>query len=180
MINLFLYKIRLKDINSPKTIKKNYFKVYKEVENLFFSENNLEVKYSISGKPLLENNFISISHSGSYLLIALSDENIGINIEKYSNNDEYVKKILRKNEKSTLTEQQIVEKFTFIESFVKYNDYSLLECLRNISTSNEGYKFYETKISLQTEYIDIDDFKCSVVSKNKQKLNLIKCNYYES
>ncbi|MDY2728435.1 MAG: hypothetical protein SOV26_05565 [Candidatus Onthovivens sp.] len=180
MINLFLYKIHLKDINSPKTIKKSYFKVYKEVENLFFSENNLEVKYSSSGKPLLENNFISISHSGSYLLIALSDENIGIDIEKYSNIGEYVKKILRKNEKSILTEQQLVEKFTFIESFVKYNDYSLLECLRNISTSNEGYKFYKTKISLQTEYIDIDDFKCSVVSKNKQKLNLIKYNYYES
>ena len=61
MVNLFLYKIRLKDINSPKTIKKNYFKVYKEVEDVFFSENNLEVKYSSSGKPLLENKFISIS-----------------------------------------------------------------------------------------------------------------------
>ena len=54
--------------------------------NVFFKINGSfckEIKYLKNGKPTIENGFISISHSGTWLGIIYSKDNeVGIDLEK--------------------------------------------------------------------------------------------------
>ena len=47
----------------------------------FYNKNISEIQKTPKGKPILENLFISISHTKNILVIAFSEKNIGIDIE---------------------------------------------------------------------------------------------------
>jgi 4'-phosphopantetheinyl transferase len=76
-----------------------------------FPEQHISLKYDEHGKPYLENcsEFISISHSRNLLALALSSNNVGIDIEMISDKAEKVKhKFLKFHELNETIDAQLI------------------------------------------------------------------------
>ena len=73
----------LKLLNQKKSeIQKKQFLAIRNVFKLLSIEDN-EVKYDKVGKPIFsQNKILSISHSGNYAAVIISDQSVGIDIEK--------------------------------------------------------------------------------------------------
>ena len=75
------YSIKL--LNQKKSeIQKKQFLAIRNIFKLLSIEDN-EVKYDKVGKPIFsQNKILSISHSGNYAAVIISDQSVGIDIEK--------------------------------------------------------------------------------------------------
>ena len=75
------YSIKL--LNQKKSeIQKKQFLAIRNIFKLLFIEDN-EVKYDKVGRPIFsQNKILSISHSGNYAAVIISDQSVGIDIEK--------------------------------------------------------------------------------------------------
>ena len=75
----------LKLLNQKKSeIQKKQFLAIRNIFKLLSIEDN-EVKYDKVGKPIFsQNKTLSISHSGNYAAVIISDHTVGIDIEKIS------------------------------------------------------------------------------------------------
>ena len=73
----------LKLLNQKKSeIQKKQFLAIRNIFKLLSIEDN-EVKYDKVGKPIFsQNKILSISHSGNYAAVIISDQSVGIDIEK--------------------------------------------------------------------------------------------------
>ena len=78
-----LSQYSLKLLNQKKSeIQKKQFLTIRNIFKLLFIEDN-EVKYDKLGKPIFsQNKILSISHSGNYAAVIISDQSVGIDIEK--------------------------------------------------------------------------------------------------
>ena len=129
----------LKDITSQDLIKKiadDYnIKNYKIVKNEY-------------GKPYFENNdvYFNISNSDSVVVAAVSDKEIGIDIQKIKYNDAIVNRTFTESEKQYLNKSSDKKKvFTLIwtmkESYVKKIGIGVGYGLKNVDTINMIDKF---------------------------------------
>ena len=129
----------LKDITSEDLIKKiadDYnIKNYKIVKNEY-------------GKPYFENNdvYFNISNSDSVVVAAVSDKEIGIDIQKIKYNDAIVNRTFTESEKQYLNKSSDKKKvFTLIwtmkESYVKKLGIGVGYGLKNVDTINMIDKF---------------------------------------
>ncbi len=102
-----------------------------DISKIFYNEN---------GKPLIEDNYFSISHSFDLTAIAVSNKPIGIDIEKKRNiNDKIKNNILKNFTQKDLIENHnlLFEEFTKREAYIKLNGLNLKYISDNIS----DYKF---------------------------------------
>ena len=119
---------------------------------------------SSQGKPYLSSNakYVSSSHSGKYLICAIADQPIGIDIEK-----------VRKLHPGIIARLQLKERpfeqWTLREAMTKLTD--------NPLTMFEEVKFDQRNMRL----IDVDpDYVCVIVSDREiDELTVIKGGYYE-
>ena len=129
----------LKDITSEDLIKKiadDYnIKNYKIVKNEY-------------GKPYFENNdiYFNISNSDSVVVAAVSDKEIGIDIQKIKYNDAIVNRTFTESEKQYLNKSSDKKKvFTLIwtmkESYVKKLGIGVGYGLKNVDTISMIDKF---------------------------------------
>ena len=129
----------LKDITSQDLIKKiadDYnIKNYKIVKNEY-------------GKPYFENNdvYFNISNSDSVVVAAVSDKEIGIDIQKIKYNDAIVNRTFTESEKQYLNKSSDKKKaFTLIwtmkESYVKKIGIGVGYGLKNVDTISMIDKF---------------------------------------
>lgn len=129
----------LKEIKSEDLIKKiadDYnIKNYKIIKNEY-------------GKPYLENNgvYFNISNSDSVVVAAVSDKEIGIDIQKIKYNEAIVNRTFTESEKQYLNKSSDKKKaFTLIwtmkESYVKKLGIGVGYGLKNVDTINMIDKF---------------------------------------
>ncbi len=129
----------LKDITSEDLIKKiadDYnIKNYKIIKNEY-------------GKPYFENNdiYFNISNSESVVVAAVSDKEIGIDIQKIKYNEAIVNRTFTESEKQYLNKSRDKKKaFTLIwtmkESYVKMLGIGIGYGLKNVDTISMFHKF---------------------------------------
>ena len=96
--------------------------------------NSLNIKYSKNGKPVINNElFYSITHSKNYIAVAISNKNIGIDIEEINDfNIENIDVFTNKKEQEHINKSDdklisSIKIFTIKEAYIKYKDLSLFD-----------------------------------------------------
>ena len=119
---------------------------------------NNEIIYNKYGKPYFKDNpiFFNVSHSGKYAVLAVSDKEIGVDIQKITYKAKIINKICNENEKKLIKN---ANDFTKIwvkkESFVKMVGQGLSYGLINADTQTinnikiKKYKNYYIAICLK-------------------------------
>ncbi|MFA6843134.1 MAG: 4'-phosphopantetheinyl transferase superfamily protein [Bacilli bacterium] len=112
------------------------YEILLEILEKYFGYSNVIIKKDNKGKPYLENIadiYFSISHRDFYITIAISNLNVGIDIETYHRyNSNISKRCFTLNEQSYIdkdkkTQDRFYEIWTKKEAFIKAtNNYSLL------------------------------------------------------
>ena len=103
---------------------------------LLFKQIGLDVNslhYDENGKPLLNNQWISISHDEEMVVIATSDTNIGVDILSEDKQYDLVQKSLGIDSK-----EQFMKTWVVIESFMKYLGLGLKAGYKNIKVNIDG------------------------------------------
>lgn len=145
-------------------------------------DNNVEYTYNKYKKPYLKSNvFFNISHSGEYVICALSDDEIGCDIEyirdidlkiakKYFNNDEY-DAIINSDNKLDLFYRYWTLKESFMKSLglgfnLELDSFKIdIKAKANVIQNINSNHYY-------LKEVNIDDYKCSVCLANNRELKI--------
>lgn len=130
-----MYKLYIeKNISSQDFLSK----ILKENYNI----DKYELIYNEYGKPFLKDNklFFNISHDNNLMVIAISDKNIGIDIEYLTYNRFVLKKCFNEKEQHKVNDKVNKEKeFTKIwvmkEAYVKMKGTGIITDLKDIDTT---------------------------------------------
>ena len=165
-----------KPSNLPKTILdhvKKYHGVddakksiiaYNVLKNMLneFSHNTIEdVFFHDSGKPCVEDGYISISHSNGLIVVSYGRSKTGIDIEKIGHASRGIySKVFTKEELLSATNIDFYKRWTLLEAKVKMNDSSLFD-LENLSDYNvfssvEEYDGEEYVLTIITDDMDVE------------------------
>ena len=131
-----------------------------QLKNLSFED----LKYNKSGKPELDNNFISITHSFDYSGIILSDRKVGIDIEKLRPSILKIsKKFINQHEINLIGElsiENLTKVWTIKEAIFKAFGFSGIDFKKNIiiESINTGFQKANVKINKnnKVEYYDVE------------------------
>jgi phosphopantetheinyl transferase len=131
-----------------------------QLKNLSFED----LKYNKRGKPELDNNFISITHSFDYSGIILSDRKVGIDIEKLRPSIVKIsKKFINQHEINLIGElsiENLTKVWTIKEAIFKAFGFSGIDFKKNIiiESINTGFQKANVKINKnnKVEYYDVE------------------------
>lgn len=124
--------------------------------SMMTNERRVEIIRKKNGKPFLKNNFVSITHSNNYVGCAVSDQDVGIDIEDENNVTQMVISSVCNEQ-----EQKIIEKYGLAGRFwtVKEAESKLL--------NEDLYSLPKTNIRFsQNKLIDTNRKEVSLVSLN--------------
>lgn len=191
-VNLYIYEV----INKNNEIA-NFFSSYrinklKTIKNEKLYQFNIEVEYLIkqsiekylntkidklkfdlskNNKPIWYDNKlnINISHSNNYLVVAIAEDNIGVDIERINiKHQNIAKKIYDDNKYQKYFNDitQIIKDWTIIEAYLKYNDLILTKDFKSLHIN-------ELKIEdLYYKSMQINDFIITVVMNDEFETNI--------
>ncbi len=136
-----------------------------------------QLYFEEKGKPVLKNSlFCSLSHSGDYVVVAISKQKIGIDIEKHRENamklfDKYFdlmeKKVLGGDSKTAFFNGWVIK-----ESTTKYHGEGI-GVLSKIKITNQSTVRLEEE-NLHYQLLDIDhQYSLGIVSENIIKTTII-------
>lgn len=151
-----------------KSMLMNYFDCTEDVLH--------QLQFEEKGKPVLDNNiFCSLSHSVDYVVVVVSKQNIGIDIEKHRDNalklfDKYFdsseKEVLGENLKTSFFNGWVIK-----EAATKYHGEGIgvLSKIKIIDNSTVSLK----RENLSYQLLDIDkEYSLGIVSKNIVKATI--------
>lgn len=191
-VNIYIYEV----INKNNEIA-NFFSSYrinklKTIKNEKLYQFNIEVEYLIkqsiekylntkidklkfdlskNNKPIWYDNKlnINISHSNNYLVVAIAEDNIGVDIERINiKHQNIAKKIYDDNKYQKYFNDitQIIKDWTIIEAYLKYNDLILTKDFKSLHIN-------ELKIEdLYYKSMQINDFIITVVMNDEFETNI--------
>lgn len=94
-----------------------------------------EISFKVNefGKPILEHNdlYLNITNSNDNLFIAISNNNIGIDLEKIDDKHKKISNKIFKVKKEYST-KEVIKAFTLKESYIKYYGKSIIYDLKSI------------------------------------------------
>ncbi len=139
--------------------------------------NGLEgIKYNSFGKPYKEGYYFNLSHSGDFVLFALADSEIGVDIEIFKKKNESLEDyVLSLDEKNKLNDEFDFYRFwTSKESLVKYVGFGIDRDLKLIpALPLNGPKEYVGKKAYAINFDYDKNYSISVTTENKQDYELI-------
>ena len=124
----------------------------------YSGKSDFEIKRTKNAKPYTDGIYFSLSHANGLTLCAVSDNEVGIDVEKLrhvKNGERIIARFLGKCEKN-LTSDAMLCMWTQFESRVKYFGETIISCKK--AKTEEIY----------TETFLIDDYIVSVSSKEKE------------
>lgn len=130
----------------------------------------LNIEFNENGKPTSNRCFFSISHSYDVSVVAISDQNIGVDVEQIiidENKMKLAKKLIKKNRDITIVDFYLM--FTGYEALMKYYGKSL------------GYP--KNKLIFSDEYcneiieIDKNKYMIAYTGKKTDKIKKIRRTY---
>ena len=132
--------------------------------------NGLEgIKYNSFGKPSKEGYYFNLSHSGDFVLFALADSEIGVDIEIFKKKNESLEDyVLSLDEKNKLTDEFDFYRFwTSKESLMKYLGTGLSNKIKDIpALPLEGKKIYNDE-ELYSINFDYHNYSISTTTNKK-------------
>lgn len=174
-LKTYAQKSTLEKIDSFKSLKNKQRKLlgemlaFKGLEECFnLSSDDIIFSYGEKGKPMLKdstNKFFNISHSGDWVICAISDKEVGIDIEKIKEArlnvaNRYFTASEIKSLNSLEAQEQNELFFTFWtvkESYLKYLGTGLTKALNSfdVSISNNVVTVNESKFSKSLHFTSI-------------------------
>lgn len=169
--------LRLED-DKVKSLLAEILLRYSLSKDFFLQKKDVQIISTTYGKPYLNNIsdiHFNISHSGSYVACAVSNQVVGLDIEKIGNSNDKLIQVFHKNEIAYLNKlpsksrkEAFYKLWSLKESYIKYlglglafplNSFYIKEEDRVLNVYREDKKFFKGKI----EEITIDlEFMCSV------------------
>lgn len=135
-------KIVIKNIEKIENLRDYEYSLLKNILNKEYNIVGYTIVYNKNGKPYLNNInniYFSISHSDKYLVIAISNKKIGVDIEKIKKYNTKINDFLNIIPKN---EEEFFEYWTKKEALIKLKGLSL----KNINDIDESnVKFYIKK-----------------------------------
>lgn len=181
----FFYEIpiykqeKIKKYKSEKEIKMSIIGeiILKELlkKNYNLNYNRLIFKTNKNGKPFIANSnvFFNISHSKEYIIVAISNNPIGVDIEKkrkISNN--MIKYITNESEKNYILSSKdflntFFKLYVLKEAYIKMLGLNI-NCIKNIhiNINNNKYSFNDKNIKVKLINI-IDDYEIAIIEKSR-------------
>ena len=84
----------------------------------------LDLKYNEYGKPYFDEFCFNISHSKDYIAVAISNENVGVDIQYI--NDNNLNKLSKKINANSNDKYEVFKRFSALEAYLKYVGTGLL------------------------------------------------------
>lgn len=134
------------------------------------------IKYDFYGKPCKDNYYFSLSHSNDYVVLGVSDSEIGVDIEmKRSRNPKLADYVFSDSEKAALKEEMdFYRLWTSKESLVKYVGFGIDRDLKLIpALPLNGKKTYVGKNAYAINFDYKDNYCISVTTESKQDYEII-------
>ncbi|MEJ7177493.1 4'-phosphopantetheinyl transferase family protein [Staphylococcus caprae] len=175
------------EIDKKRSILSYMLLLFGLINDYSISIDDIEIDVDYFGKPFLVNNdlFFNYSHSGDYIVCAISNKKVGIDIEKYRKMREIPVNLMHKKEKYKYTFINNKEKYFFDiwslkESYLKYLGIGLSKGINffyfefnadfkiNV-VRNDGKNFYG-----KIQYVYIDPKYVSSICYDEKKINSIK------
>ena len=124
-----MYRLFIEKNISSEDLLKKILKKYHIEYDIFYNENR---------KPYIKNNpiYFNISHSGEYIVLVVSDKEIGVDIQEVTIKDKVVDRICTENEKKyPITPEYFTKLWVKKESYVKKLGIGLSYGLQNVDTT---------------------------------------------
>lgn len=128
-ININSKKINVSFNSKNKYYDAEYYLIKKGLHE-YFNIDKFNIMYGVNGKPYLDNNvYVSISHDKDLVVVALSNVEVGIDIQYYNNTDQ---EVLNEIGKLINTNNNIIRTFSIKEAILKLNG----DVFKNINKYN--------------------------------------------
>ena len=124
-----MYRLFIEKNISSEDLLKKILKKYHIEYDIFYNENR---------KPYIKNNpiYFNISHSGEYIVIVVSDKEIGVDIQEVTLKDNVVDRVCTESEKKQpITPEYFTKLWVKKESYVKKLGIGLNFGLQNVDTT---------------------------------------------
>lgn len=135
--------------------------------------------YNEYGKPYLENNpfYFNISHSGNYVVCALSSFEVGVDIEKNRSTHELVlKNCFTKDEFDYVTNDALFTKvWTLKESYIKFLGTGLKTKLNSFSVISNNNIMHIDNVVFTS--LSVEDYQLSICHYPVKHFNIIHLNH---
>ncbi len=96
-----------------------------------------KINYNVYGAPILENNFISISHTKKLACVMISDLNVGVDIEEISNKPlQLANKFISDKNQVLLTKKKALIIWCFKEAIFKWYEKGNISFKKDIIVNN--------------------------------------------
>lgn len=142
-------------------------------ENYNIKYIDMEIIYNENGKPYFSKKsiYFNISHSEDYVIVVISDKEIGVDIEKIKNISlSTIKLFSNKNEIDYIVKDKkflcfrAFQIYTLKEAYIKKYGKNLSELLNiNFSIKNDKVESFDDLVSINIIY-NIDNYVISIVS----------------
>lgn len=136
-----------------------------------------DIKYDFYGKPYKDNVYFSLSHSNDYVILGVSETEIGVDIELNRNRNAKLQDyVLSQEEKNNLkTEMDFYLMWTSKESLVKYVGFGIDRDLKKIpALPLNGEKNFAGKKAYAQSFIYKNDYAISITTEIKEELEIIE------
>ena len=142
----------------------------KHVFKNYFGISNPKIIKNENGKPYLvgERLFFSVTHTGDTLLIAVADENVGIDAERLDRSVNYLpilKKFTPQERKEISSSTNFLRHWTIKESAVKWLGGSLANDLRRLQIVDGNVFYEEIPIAVHFTLLEIKTLTVAVCSE---------------
>ena len=139
---------------------------------LNYFNKNLKISYSKNGSPNLSNHqYISISHSGDLVCIVISDQKIGIDLEKISEKSLRLKEKFVNPHHTKLNKEKSTLIWCIKEAVFKFHEIRNVDFIKDISVpefilkENGEIDIRFKNNTLKSYYFKVGDFYLSYVCK---------------
>lgn len=125
----------------------------------YYDLKNIEIKRSETGKPFLKNAplFFSVTHTGTFLFVAVSDRNIGIDAEPLDRALDYPPVLSRfplSERKEIRNKTDFFKHWTAKESTIKWLGGTLATDLKKLCYLSGQMFFRETKLPVRISHFE--------------------------
>ena len=176
----------IESINSVNAIKRKKEKIagavlcYKALLDLGIDEQSVSYKTSPNGKPIfdnLDNLYFNISHSDNAAILAISNQNVGIDIQKVNSNTKNIaNRFFTRDENvylssldNDLKNDAFFRIWTIKESYIKFSGNGLRTPLDSFNVIlNDNQAYIENKKLCIQEYNLLPEYKVSVCLKEPE------------